>query len=123
MRSSFACGQGPPRFQNESEMKKHLNITKPAAAGLFGCLVCVSDLTRTPNSKPVLDFLVQLRLEYLRSFGRAVDFNCTCHASAACLQGQVFRSGKELEKCALQNRLRETKSVHQCGTLHASVLW
>jgi len=41
--------------------------------------VCVR--TRTPNSKPVLDFLVQLRLEYLRSFGRAVDFNCTCHAS------------------------------------------
>lgn len=88
MRSSFACGQGPPRFQNESEMKKHetaFKHTKPAVAELFGCSVCVFDLTRTPNSKPVLDFLVQLRLEYLRNFGRAVDFNCTCHPSAPSL--------------------------------------
>ena len=36
MRSSFACGQGPPRFQNESEMKKHLNIPNLL---LLGCLV------------------------------------------------------------------------------------
>ena len=41
---------------------------------------------RKPNTKPVLDFLVELRLEYLRTFGRAVDFNCTCHLSAARMQ-------------------------------------
>jgi len=41
----------------------------------------VSARTRQPDAKPILDFFVQLRLEYLKVFGRAVDFNCTCHAS------------------------------------------
>ena len=41
----------------------------------------VSARTRKPDAKPVLDFFVQLRLEYLKVFGRGVDFNCTCHSS------------------------------------------
>ena len=107
MRFSFACGRGPPRFQNGIEMKERETCkhTKPAVAGLF--LGLLSDLTRTPNSKHVLDFLVQLRFEYLRSFGRAVDFNCTCHASAACLQGQVFVLGRSSKNARLQSKLSD----------------
>ncbi|CAK9015205.1 Hypothetical protein SCF082_LOCUS12652 [Durusdinium trenchii] len=43
----------------------------------------VSARTRRPDAQPLLEFFVQLRLEYLKAFGRAVDFNCTCHASEA----------------------------------------
>ena len=41
---------------------------------------------RKPDAKPVLDFFVQLRLEYLKVFGRGVDFNCTCHSSVPRLE-------------------------------------
>ncbi|CAL1137252.1 unnamed protein product [Cladocopium goreaui] len=68
--------------------------------------VCVR--TRTPNSKPVLDFLVQLRLEYLRSFGRAVDFNCTCHPSV---------SGEYYLNLAPVARMQRIKVPHGQGCL------
>ncbi|CAJ1332521.1 unnamed protein product [Effrenium voratum] len=41
----------------------------------------VSAHTQQPDSKPLLEFFIQLRLDYMKAFGRSVDFNCTCHAS------------------------------------------
>lgn len=43
----------------------------------------VSIRTRTPDSQPVLDFLVGLRVHFLTALGRSVDFNVTCHPTEA----------------------------------------